>query len=483
MLSYGKKWLNLLQILRDWMTLIIVIIALLGFLLIATEKITKINKAAVAVFAGTLCWVLYICYGADFVTSEHPSEYTDFLSGAVPTSVAVKQFIASNIFLKYVGRAAEIVLYLLATMTIVEVLNNNGCFDFLKQLLRTRSSQKMLWMLAIITFVVSANLDNLTTTVMMLTMMHEVVQNRRQRMLLGSVIIISANMGGALTVIGDPTNLIIWNKNAVTATNFSMALAVPCLLAWLVPTWWIGRELPERVDTGWITMPYRGDDTRLNVWQRLLMLIVGIGGLWFIPTFHNITKLSPFLGAFCVLAVLWIVNEIFNRGLYNVDKMIDRRVPRVLQYGVIQMMLFIVGIMLLLGVVNETGAIRWLSSWCNLNIHNVWIMGVISGAISSVLDNFATAASFFSLYAVDSSAQGIASGLAQNGIYWKVIAYSVVAGGNVLAVGSMAGLSLLKMEHMHVGWFFRNVGWKAMIGGLLGLGSLLAMDFCYSVCN
>ena len=139
------------------MALIIVIIALLGFLLIATEKVTNINKAAVAVFAGTLCWVLYICYGADFVSSQHSSEYTDFLSGAVPTSVAVKQFIASNIFLKYVGRAAEIVLYLLATMTIVEVLNNNGCFDFLKQLLRTRNSRKMLWMLALITFILSAN--------------------------------------------------------------------------------------------------------------------------------------------------------------------------------------------------------------------------------------------------------------------------------------------------------------------------------------
>lgn len=463
------------------MALIIVIIALLGFLLIATEKVTNINKAAVAVFAGTLCWVLYICYGADFVSSQHSSEYTNFLSGAVPTSVAVKQFIASNIFLKYVGRAAEIVLYLLATMTIVEVLNNNGCFDFLKQLLRTRNSRKMLWMLALITFILSANLDNLTSTVMMLTMMHGVVQNRRQRMLLGSVIVISANMGGALTVIGDPTNLIIWNKNAVSATNYSLAVAMPCIMAWVLPTWWIGRALPERVDTGWIVMPYRGDDTRLNVWQRLLMLIVGIGGLWFIPTFHDITKLSPFLGAFCVLSILWIVNEIFNRRLDNVDKMIQNRIPRVLQYGVIQMMLFIVGIMLLLGVVKETGAISWLAAWCNANIHNVWIMGIIAGAVSSVLDNVATAASFFTLYDVSASVQSAAAGLAQNGIYWKVIAFSVVAGGNILGIGSLAGLSLLKMEHMHVGWFFRNVGWKALVGALAGLGTLYLTDWCYSV--
>ena len=128
------------------MTLIIVAIAVFGLLLIATERITNINKAAVAIFAGTLCWVLYICYGADFVLSQHPNDYSSFLQGTVATSVTVKEYIASNIFLKYVGRAAEIVLYLLATMTIVEVLDNNGCFDFLKQLLRTRSSRKMVWL-------------------------------------------------------------------------------------------------------------------------------------------------------------------------------------------------------------------------------------------------------------------------------------------------------------------------------------------------
>ena len=461
------------------MTLIIVAIAVFGLLLIATERITNINKAAVAIFTGTLCWVLYICYGADFVLSQHPNDYSSFLQGTVATSVTVKEYIASNIFLKYVGRAAEIVLYLLATMTIVEVLDNNGCFDFLKQLLRTRSSQKMVWMLAVITFILSANLDNLTTTVMMLTMMHGVIQNRRQRMILGSVIVISANIGGALTVIGDPTNLLIWNKSAVTATNFSVALALPCLIAWALPVWWLSNTLPERVDTGWIGMPYRGDDTRLNVWQRLLMLVVGIGGLWFIPTFHNITKLSPFLGALCVLSVLWIVNEIFNRKLINVDKMIDRRVPRVLQYGIIQMMLFIVGIVLMLGVLAETGALRWLAQWCAVNIHNVWIMGIIAGTVSSVLDNFATAASFFSLYDVSMSTQGLAAAFVQNGIYWKVIAFVVPAAGNILATGSMAGLALLKMEHMHVGWYFRNVGWKVMVGAVLGLVAMFLMDWCY----
>ena len=295
------------------MTLIIVAILLLSFILIATERLTNINKAAVAVFAGTVGWVLYICWGTDFVMSQHPSGYFNFLQGAVATSTAVKQYIAKSIFLPYVGKASEVVLFLLATMTIVEVLYNNGCFDFITQILKTRNSKRMLWTLVIITFLVSINLDNLTTTVMMLTIMHGIIPSRRQRMILGSAILIAATAGGTLTVIGNPENLVLWNMGAVTASNLSATLLVPCVTTCVVSVLLLQRMLPDRLDTEWIVMPYRGDDTNLNVWQRLLMLFVGLGGLWLIPTLHDITKLSPFLGAFCVLAVLWIVNEIINR--------------------------------------------------------------------------------------------------------------------------------------------------------------------------
>ena len=458
------------------MTLIIVAILLFCYILIATENLTNVNKAAAAMFAGTVGWVLYISYGSDYVMSQHPNEYLDFLDGANPTSIAVKQYIAQNIFLKYVGPASEIVLFLLATMTIVEILNNNGCFDFISQLLRTRKSSKMLWMLAGVTFFISANLDNLTTTVMMLTIMHKVVPNRRQRMIYGSAIVLAANCGGALTVIGDPAGLVLWNKGAVTATNYSMSLLVPCLVAWLLPTWWLGLSLPDRVETEWVAMPFRGDDTNLNVWQRLCMLFVGIGGLWFIPSFHNITKLSPFVGALCVLSVLWIVNEIFNRKLMNVDEMIQRRTPRVLQYGSLQMMLFVMGLMLAIGVVNETGAIRLFSIYIDSNVHNIWTVGVISGLISTVLDNFATAMSVFSLHTVidpsilSHSVDSVyMQNFVQNGAYWKVIAFTSAVGGNILSIGSMSGLALMKAERMHVGWYFQNVGWKAMIGAVAGL--------------
>ena len=448
------------------MTLIIVIILLLGYVLIATSSITRINKAASAMFAGTVGWVLYICWGTDYVMSQHPNEYIDWLAGANATSVAVKQYIAENIFLNYVGKGAEIVLFLLATMTIVEILNNNGCFDFLTQTMRTRNSRKLLWVITAITFIISANLDNITTTTMMLMIMHDIVPSRRQRMIYGSAIIIAANCGGALTVIGDTTGLLLWTNSMVTATDFSMTLMIPCLISWIVPTLWLSRMLPERIDSQWRTMPYRGDDTNLKIWQRLVMLIVGIGGLWFIPTFHNITKLSPFIGALCVLSVLWIVNEVMNSKMMDVDKMIQRRVPFVLQYGVVQLALFVMGIMLAIGVVQETGVIAWLSRWCSENIHNVWLMGVIAAAFSTVLDTFASALSFISLF----------PDFPLNAIYWKIIAYSTAMGGSTLMIGSVAGLALMKMEHIRVGWYLRNIGWVVSLSWLMGMAVLYMMN-------
>ena len=452
------------------MTLIIVAIFLVCCILIATEKFTNVNKSAAAIFAGTVGWVLYICWGTDFVMHEHEGEYTDFLNGAVATSVAVKHYIAENIFLKYVGKAAEIVLFLLSTMTIVEILLNNGCFDFLTPWIRTRKSRKLLWMLSSCTFILSANLDNLTTASIMLVVMHALVPNRRQRFIYGSSVVIAANAGGALTVIGDPAGLWLWNSGAVTASNFSMSLLLPCLVAWGLPTYLLGRELPERIDIDWRPMPYRGDDTNLNAWQRVLMLIVGIGGLWFIPTFHNITKLSPFLGALCVLSVLWVVNEIFNRKLMSVDKMVERKMPRALQYGVQQMILYVMGFMLAVGVVQETGAVHWLAEAIDAHIHNCWILGAVAGLISSVLDNFAASLSFFSLYPmVDTAAGGYGEAFVQNGIYWKIIAFSTALAGNIVAIGSMSGVALLKMERMRLTWYIAHVGWKAAVGWCAGL--------------
>jgi len=444
------------------MTLIIVTMLIMAYVLIATGHLTGVNKAAIAMFLGTIGWVVYVCWGADFVMDQHPGDYMEWLAGGEPTSESVKLFIYDNVFLKYVGKAAAIVMFLLATMAIVELLSNNGCFDFITEWIRTRNSKRLLWTITVATFILSANLDNLTTATMMLVIMHNILQNSRQRMYVGSAIILAANCGGCFTVIGDPIGLILWGDGAVTASRFSAFMAVPALLAWVIPTVLINRELPDRLDCAWSPSPYRGDDTRLNRWQRVVMLIVGIGGLWFIPTFHNITKLAPFLGALCVLSVLWVVNEAFNHRLIASDQTTQRRIPMSLQYGVLQQMLFVMGIMLGMGVVTETGVWGDVAAWFDTYIHDIWLMGIGAGLLSSVVDSFTIAISNISLYSV-----GVGD-VATNGAYWQVIAYTTAVGGCLLSVGSISGLALMRAEHVTLGWYVKHVTPKVLLGWIIG---------------
>jgi Na+/H+ antiporter NhaD/arsenite permease-like protein len=411
--------------------------------------------------------VVYVIWGSDFVMSQHAAEYTEFLSGRPATSSSVKYFIYDKIFLRYVGQAAAIVMVLLATMSIIEILHNNGCFDFINEWIRTRNSKRLLWTITLATFILSATLDNLTTTMLMLVIMHSIVKSRSQRMLIGSAIVLAACCGGCFTVIGDCTGLLLWGNEAVTATRFSAFLALPALAAWVLPTILINKELPTRLDIEWSVAPYRGDDTRLNRWQRLLMLFVGIGGLWFVPTFLSLTRLSPFLGALCVLSVLWVVNEAFNRKLMNADQMSQRRVPRVLQYGAIQQMLFVMGIMLGIGVVAETGVLADIAKWIDANIGNIWVVGILSGLLSSLVDMFTIAVSDIALYDIVPSGD-----YAQNGAYWLVIAFSTGVGGCLLSVGSTCGIAMMQMEHIHLGWYFKRIAPKVLLGWLTGLAIL-----------
>ncbi len=455
------------------MTLIIVLLLIFGYLLIATGHLTGVNKSAIAMFICTVGWVVYVCWGTDFVLLLHAEDYAEFLKGEPHSSDSVKYFIYDNIFLKYVGKAAAVVMFLVATMSIVEILNNNGCFDFITEWIRTRNSKHLLWTITFATFVISANLDNLTTTVLMLMIMRGVVKNQTQRMLVGSAIVLAANAGGCFTVIGDPIGIILWGDGNITPSNFSAYMATPALMAWIIPTILINRQLPGKLDTEWAMAPYRGNDTRLNRWQRVLMLFVGIGGLWFIPTFHKITMLSPFLGALCVLSLLWVVNELFNRKLMQADQMAQRRIPRALQYGALQQILFVMGIMLGMGVMTETGVLGDIAKGIFHALNgNIWILGVLSGCLSAVVDTFTVAITNVSFFSV-----GVGD-FCQNGVYWQIIAFTTAIGGCLLCVGSASGVALMQSEHVSINWYFRNITPKVLVGFFVGL---IIMYFEYAL--
>lgn len=450
----------------------ILCVMFIGFFLVSTEKINKMNKAAVAMFTGVLCWMIYIAYGSQFLVAEHQVDFLSYLSAYGIDGASVKGYIAEYIFLSYAFRAAEVVLFLLAVMTIVEVLNNNGCFDFIHEWLRTNKPRRFLWVLALVTFLVSANIDNLITVCLMLPIMHSMIASPKQRMIFGSVIVIAANLGGSISVIGDVSSLSLWIEDLVTPTNYSMLLAAPCITVFVTFVLLIQRTLPSRLSLSQVVLPYRGDDTVFTRWQRLLLLFVGLGGLWFIPSFHRITALPPFVGALCVLALLWIVNELCNRSLLSSDQMVKKRSPIALQYANIQNMLFYIGLTLTLGAVTETGVFEKLFTWLFYDLKSdVYIVGAIVGLVSAVVNNVIALLANISLFSGDfvQLHPDIASRFAVDGSYWPFISFASSLGGSLFCVGTFSGFVLMRMEEVSLKWYFRHITPKVLVGWLLGM--------------
>lgn len=465
------------------MVIAIVCIILFSYALIATEHITHINKATIALFAGVLVWILYMTTGTSFVLKIHGEDFATFAGTAADSTEQVKAYISTHVFLRHSVDLCALVLYFLATINIVNVLNSNGCFDFLKEWLLTKNSRRLTWGLVAATFLISMNLDNLTTTVLMLTLMHKLVREARWRMWLGSAIVIAANCGGATTVIGDLTSLAVWTKGAVTPSNFSAALILPALVATVIPTWFISRKLPEHIDPIRPAYTYRGDDSSLPAWQRWLLLVVGIGGLWFVPTFYRITMLPPFLGALCVLGVLWVLHELMNHKQIHSEQPMNIAGDRQFQFASLQIIMYFVGAYMCVAAMIETGIMVSISSWCDEWIHNIYIMSVAMGAISSVLDNIALVLTGINIYPVASDVAALsaldpsyAHSFLLNGQYWHLIIYSGCVAGCLLPIGNISGYTLMKSEDVDIRWYTTHIMPKVLLGWLAGLGTYFLVD-------
>ncbi len=455
------------------MTIAIVVVILLGYLLIATEHVMRVNKALVAIFCGTVGWVLFMCTGTAFINVLHAQEYLEFLGGAETTIRQSQEFIANNIFLRYVGQVGEIVLYLLATMSIVEVLTNNECFSFLEKMLRRRNTAQVLSLAVLVTFLLSTCIDNLTVTVLMLMIMRKLLRNGKQRMYVGSAIVVAASCGGCWTVIGDISSLLVWTKGAVVPTSYSLALVLPALVATIIPTALIYRQLPEHLDLDRPAYSFRGDDSVLAWWQKGILLFFGIGGLWFVPSFSRITLLPPFLGALCCLGVVWVLNEIINGNRIRTEQPLNISMGRSLQYEVLQFIMYCVGVCLCVDVLVEIGAMRAASGWLDNNIHNIYLASAFMGFLSSVVDNVALVMAGISIYTVlpaEAAEPGYMQSFVQNGQYWHLISLCGNVGGCLLPIGSVAGFALMRAEGVTVWWYVRRItlfvffGWAAAVG-------------------
>ena len=232
----------------------------------------------------------------------------------------------------------------------------------------------------------------------------------------------------------------------------------------------VARKLPDRLDlVSSAALPYRGDDRMLPRMQRMLLLLVGIGGLWFIPTFHRITHLPPFVGALCVLSFLWVVNELCNHSMLGSDKMVRKRHPMALQYINIQHILFFIGITLLVGAVCETGIFRELAEWCFGRQDSIYVGGIGLGLLASLVNNVSAMVSGIFLLDIPERMSAVCPEYAVNGDFWMLLSYCTAMGSALLPIGTFAGFSLMRLENVTIGWYLRKMSGKILAGWMTGL--------------
>ena len=451
------------------MTLIIVAVVLFGFILMTTEQAHHINRATIAMVSGVAAWVIYMVNGGQFVQLMHQSDYASFMSSGMSSSDSIKYFISEHVITRYIIEACSVILFLIATNTIVEVLHTNGVFDSLMSWLRMRGSRKFLWTISILTFVISANVDNLTTVVLMMSFVANIVRNHYQRVIYASAIIVSACMGGCFTAIGDMTSVMLWVRGLITPSAYAAGLFLPAIAVLCTFNLLIGSMLHGRVEIYSVLTRYDGNDSSWAAWQKVVLLVLGIAGLWFIPSFHFITKLPPFLGSLSVLALIWAVEGIFNLEKNGNVLLVQRHYFRNAEFISIRIILYFLGITLGVGALAECGALDFVGRWLESNINNVYIYGVAVGLLSSILDNVPLMMSCMNMFPLDTVPEST-SEFVQNGIYWQLLSFCCACGGTLLFVGTLAGQAVLEVEKIRFRWYIRNFLWRALAAWAVGLG-------------
>lgn len=416
----------------------IVIFFILGYLCIALESVLKINKAVPALLMCVVCWTLYAC-------------------GAAPDDVDT-----SSRLLHHLGETCEIQFFLMGAMTIVEIVDANGGFYFVQDVLSTRSKRALLWRITFMTFILSAILDNLTTSIVMVMVLRKLVADPKDRMLFGGMIIIAANAGGAFSPIGDVTTIMLWIKGMISTGGVISQLLAPSLIAVVVSalctSLYLKGELqaPERNEA-----PGQVDNP-----DRMLILCVGVGGLVFVPIFRMLTGLAPFMGILLALGVLWLVSEYrCNRHALFCESS-HLKVTTLLSRIDMATILFFLGILLAVATLQETGVLSAFGKWLNeASDGNHYLVTGIIGVVSSIVDNVPLVAGCMDMYPIAASGD-----FGVDGLFWQLLAYCAGVGGSMLIIGSAAGVVVMGLEKISFGWYLRRFTWIAFVGYVSGIG-------------
>lgn len=450
------------------LSIAIIIVFVVGYLFIALESVTKVNKAAVALLMFVVVWTLYMINPGYFVSLIHP-QFMDVLSLQHPglgSTVNPVMVFVTDIIQGHLGDTGTTLFFLMGAMTIVEVVDQNGGFDWVRRVMHTKSKRVLLWRIAFMTFILSAILDNMTTSIVMIMILRKLVSQHKDRVLYAALVIISANSGGAFSPIGDVTTIMLWNKGLITAAGVISEILIPSLVSMVVPALIIQMALKGNLDedatqAAAVALP----EQELSDFQRKVVFWVGVGGLVFVPIFKSLTHLPPFMGILLVLSLLWIVTEVFYAHLKSDKGARKKRVVSLIRNIDMSTILFFLGILMAVSCLEEIGALTLLGKGLNVVFdgNHFMVTGII-GVLSSIVDNVPLVAGCMGMYPVQAVGD-----FATDGVFWQLLAYCAGVGGSMLIIGSAAGVVVMGLEKITFGWYMKHVSWIAFVGYIAGI--------------
>lgn len=443
----------------------IILLFVVGYIVIALEHPLHIDKAATALFIGAGCWGLYVlgldtllpiervpeAFQAEMASHGHGSEHEIALHYAIEGQ-----------FLPLVAEIAYILFFLMGAMTIVELVDAYEGFSLITNRIKTLNKVRLLWTVCVLTFFLSAVLDNLTTTIVMVSLMKKLIADRETRLFFCGMIVVSANAGGAWTVIGDVTTTMLWIGNKISTVEVMKALILPSLACLAIPLMIVSLMLkgdvqrPENVG--------EKHDKSLKPWHSNLFLALGFCGLIFVPIFKSVTHLPPFMGMMFSLSVIWIISEFIKHDLDEATRS-STNVVGVLKKIDTASILFFMGILLAVGTLQASGVLRNLAGWLSENVENMQLVALVIGLLSAVVDNVPLVAAGIGMY-----------DFPKDDTFWLFLAYCAGTGGSCLIIGSAAGVAAMGLEKIDFVWYIKRVSLWALVGYLGGAGVFVVQE-------
>jgi Na+/H+ antiporter NhaD/arsenite permease-like protein len=417
------------------MTTALVSIFALAYAAIALEHPLKVNKSASALLAAGLLWTIYALAGPDF-------------------HVAVENLHES------VASTAQIVFFLMGAMTIVEVVDAHNGFYAITSRIQTTKLSTLLWLVGFVTFILSAILDNLTTTIVMISLMKKLLDRHEDRLFFAGIIVIAANAGGAWSPIGDVTTTMLWIGGQITTLAIMKGVLLPSLACLIIPLLITsytlrGKEViaPAFVErrAGYETTPF----------EQNFMFCMGMGTLVAVPIFKSITHLPPFMGILFGLGILWLVGELLHRNKIDDEFKEHLSLVQALHRIDLSCIVFFIGILLAVATLEHTHILTTLAQWLTATVGREDVIVALIGLASAVVDNVPLVAASMGMYDM--------SIYPQDSFLWEFMAYCAGTGGSILIIGSAAGVAAMGLEKIHFFWYARKIGLLAAIGYFAGI--------------